>query len=79
MLFQERICAIGECTIDGDVNTEECTIVFVRIYSQSNRSFLLGTMVGASDPTWWSKYVQSTALLIQKNVGSYWSTWHAIT
>lgn len=70
---------VGEVIIDGEVNTMPCTILRIRLYSQSDRSFLLGTMVATADPTWWNKYVQSTALLIQKNVGSYWSEWHAIS
>lgn len=77
--FQAHEYGVGEFTIDGEVNTAPCTIIRVRIFAQSDRSFLLGTMVGTSDPTWWNKYVQSTALLIQKNIGSYWSEWHSIS
>ena len=69
----------GECYVDGIINTERCEIMYMRIYSQSDRSLLIGTMVSSSDPAWWRKYVTSGTVLVTKNVGSEWYGWVSLT
>ena len=77
--FTSRIYQAGECYVDGQVNSDQCEIMYMRIYSQSDRSLLIGTMVSTSDGNWWSKYVSSPTILITKNVGSEWYGWVILT
>lgn len=73
--FTSRIYQKGEVYVDKTLNTEQCEILYMRIYSRSDRSLLIGAMVSSSDPSWWSKYVASGAVLVTKNVGSEWYGW----
>ena len=77
--FTSRTYEAGETKVDGTVNTGHCEIMYMRIYSQSDRSLLIGTMVSSSNPAWWSKYVASGTVLITKNVGSEWYGWTSLT
>ena len=77
--FISRAYQAGECYVDGAVNTDSCEIIYMRIYSQSDRSLLIGTMTSSSDPAWWSKYVASGTVLVTKNVGSEWYGWVSLT
>ena len=76
--FIIRVYQAGEVWVDGALNTEQCEIMYMRIYSQSDRSLLIGTMVSSSDPSWWSKYVASGTVLVTKNVGSEWYGWTSL-
>lgn len=73
--FTSRVYQAGETYVDGTTNTDQCEIMHMRIYSQSDRSLLIGTMVSSSDPDWWDKYVASGTVLVTKNVGSEWYGW----
>ena len=73
--FTSRVYQAGAAYVDGIANTEQCEIMYMRIYSQSDRSLLIGTMVSSTDPYWWSKYVASGTVLVTKNVGSEWYGW----
>lgn len=77
--FTSRVYQAGEVHIDGTVSTDQCEIMYMRIYSQSDRSLLIGTMVSASDGEWWNKYVASGTVLVTKNVGSEWYGWTSLT
>ena len=75
MEFTSRVYRAGEAYVNGTANSEQCEIMYMRIYSQSDRSILIGTMVSSFDPAWWSKYVASGTVLVTKNVGSEWYGW----
>lgn len=77
--FTSRVYQPGEIYIDGIVNTEQCEVAYMRIYSQSDRSLLIGTMVSSLNPTWWNKYVASATLLVHKNIGLEWYGWVSLT
>ena len=77
--FIIRVYQAGETAVDGTLNTDQCEIMYMRIYSQSDRSLLIGTMVSSADPSWWSKYVASGTVLVTKNVGSEWYGWTSLT
>ena len=77
--FTSRVYQAGTTYVDGTANREQCEIMYMRIYSQSDRSLLIGTMVSSSDPAWWSKYVASGTVLVTKNVGSEWHGWTSLT
>ena len=77
--FTSRVYSAGEVYVDGESNDDRCEILYMRIYSQSNRSVLIGTMVSASNPTWWYKYVASATLLVHKNIESEWYGWTSLT
>ena len=68
----------GECLIDEQVSTHKCTIAYMRLYFANDRSILIGAMFGSEDPDWWSKYVATSKLLIQKNIGSDYFGWTSI-
>ena len=76
--FTSRVYQTGEAYVDGTINTDRCEIMYMRIYSRSDRSLLIGTMVSSDDPSWWSKYVASGTVLVSKNVGSEWYGWNSI-
>ena len=76
--FTSRVYQAGETYVDGALNTDSCEIMYMRIYSQSDRSLLIGTMVSSSNPVWWSKYVASGTVLVTKNVGSEWYGWTSL-
>ena len=76
--FTSRVYQAGAAYVDGIANTEQCEIMYMRIYSQSDRSLLIGTMVSTADPSWWSKYVASGTVLVTKNVGSEWYGWTSL-
>lgn len=73
--FTSRVYSEGDVYVDGKVSTHQCEIMYMRLYSQSDRSLLIGTMVSSSDPDWWDKYVASATLLVTKNLGSEWYGW----
>ena len=73
--FTSRVYQAGEVNVDDATNTDRCEIMYMRIYSRSDRSLLIGTMVSSADPTWWSKYVASSTILVTKNIGSEWYGW----
>ena len=77
--FTSRVYQAGAAYVDGIANTEQCEIMYMRIYSQSDRSLLIGTMVSSADPSWWSKYVASGTVLVTKNVGAEWYGWVSLT
>lgn len=77
--FTSRVYQAGTAYVDGTANSEQCEIMYMRIYSQSDRSLLIGTMVSTADPSWWSKYVASGTVLVTKNVGSEWYGWTSLT
>lgn len=77
--FTSRTYEAGETKVDGTFNTDRCEIMYMRIYNQSDRSLLIGTMVGSLNPTWWNKYVASATLLVHKNIGSEWYGWVILT
>lgn len=77
--FTSRVYSPGEAYIDGVANTGQCEIMYMRIYSQSDRSLLIGAMVSTNDETWWSKYVASGTILVTKNIGSEWYGWISLT
>ena len=77
--FTSRVYQAGAAYIDGIANTNQCEIMYMRIYSQSDRSLLIGTMVSSADPSWWSKYVASGTVLVTKNVGSEWYGWTSLS
>lgn len=77
--FTSRIYSEGDVYVDGKVSTHQCEIMYMRLYSQSDRSLLIGTMVSSSDPDWWDKYVTSATLLVTKNLGSEWYGWVSLT
>ena len=76
--FIAREYPAGECLIDEQVSTHKCTIAYMRLYFANDRSILIGAMFGTSDPDWWSKYVATSKLLIQKNIGSEYFGWTSI-
>ena len=76
--FTSRVYQAGEVYVDDATNTNHCEIMYMRIYSQSDRSLLIGTMVSSADPAWWSKYVASGTVLVTKNVGSEWYGWTSL-
>ena len=76
--FTSRVYQAGTAYVDGTANSEQCEIMYMRIYSQSDRSLLIGTMVSTADPSWWSKYVASGTVLVTKNVGSEWYGWTSL-
>lgn len=77
--FTSRVYQAGEAYVDGTANTDRCEIMYLRIYSQSDRSLLIGTMVSTSEDDWWSKYVASGTVLVTKNIGSEWYGWVSLS
>lgn len=77
--FTSRVYSEGELYIDGQINPNQCEIMYMRMYIQSNRSLLIGTMVSTEDPDWWSKYVVSGTVLVNKNIDSEWYGWISLT
>ena len=68
----------GECLVDEQVSTHKCTIAYMRLYYTNDRNILIGAMFGTEDPNWWSKYVATSKLLIQKQIGSDYFGWTSI-
>ena len=68
----------GKLWVDGEKSTYNCSIAYMRLYFANDRSILIGAMFGTSDPDWWSKYVVTSKLLIQKNIGSEYFGWTSI-
>lgn len=68
----------GECLVDEQVSTHKCTIAYMRLYYANDRNILIGAMFGTEDPNWWSKYVATSKLLIQKQIGSDYFGWTSI-
>lgn len=79
VVFESRIYNSGEITVDGGAANGICTILYVRIYYNSDRSIMIGTMIQTEDGNFFTKYVASPVLLINKNITSYWSNWVSIT
>ena len=77
--FTSRVYQAGKTYVDGTANTDRCEIMYMRIYNQSDRSLLIGTMVSSSDSNWWKKYVASGTVLVNKNIGSNWYGWFSLT
>lgn len=73
--FTSRVYSEGDVHVDGKVSAYQCEIMYMRLYSQSDRSLLIGTMVSSADPDWWDKYVASATLLVTKNLGAEWYGW----
>ncbi len=79
VVFESHVYNSGEVTVDGNSANGICTILYVHIYYNSDRSIMIGTMIQAEDGNFFSKYVASPVLLINKNITSYWSNWVSIT
>lgn len=71
--FFRRNYAINEMAIDGTKNTQGvCEVVGIRIYSEFDRSLIIGSIASSTDGNFYSKYVASDKILVQKNIGSNW-------
>ena len=68
----------GECLVDKEVSTYNCTIAYMRLYFANDRNVLIGAMFGTEDPDWWYKYVSSSKILIMKQIGSEYYGWTSI-
>lgn len=75
VVFQSHTYNAGEVRIDGELSTAKCIILYMRIYYNNDRSILIGTMIQTEDGNFFTKYVTSPTLLINKNITSYWSNW----
>lgn len=75
VVFESHVYNPEDLRVDGDMPSGICTILYVRIYYNNERSIMIGTMVQTEDGNFFTKYVVSPTLLINKNITSYWSNW----